>query len=69
MHNAQVGICRSAAEYAVYAPHGFDDIAAMITRPNITANFDPDRYRDKALRWKELWPGLTILPAATEDVP
>ncbi|HEY2067969.1 MAG TPA: nucleotidyltransferase family protein [Rhizomicrobium sp.] len=69
MHNAQVGIRRNAAGYEVYAPRGFGDIDAMIIRPNITANFHPDRYREKALRWKEHWPGITILPAPTEDLP
>lgn len=66
MHNAQVGI---AASGEIYAPRGFGDIDAMIVRPNVTANYHPDRYREKALRWKELWPEITILPAATEDVP
>ncbi|HUB85007.1 MAG TPA: nucleotidyltransferase family protein [Rhizomicrobium sp.] len=58
---AQVGV--NADGVTVYAPHGFDDIAAMIVRPNRTTNFHPDRYREKALRWQELWPELTILPA------
>ncbi|HEY1632007.1 MAG TPA: nucleotidyltransferase family protein [Rhizomicrobium sp.] len=66
MHNAQVGI---AASGEIYAPRGFGDIAAMIVRPNVTANYHPDRYWEKASRWKALWPELTILPAATEDVP
>jgi hypothetical protein len=63
MHNAQVGIRASEAETEVYAPHGFDDISRLIVRPNRTANFLPDRYMEKALRWKEHWPELTILPA------
>jgi hypothetical protein len=58
---AQVGVNADGA--TVYAPHGFDDIAAMIVRPNRTANFHPDRYREKALRWQDSWPELTILPA------
>ena len=60
MHNAQVGI-RPDGE--IYAPRRFDDIEAMIIRPNYTANFHPDPYMEKALRWKERWPELTILPA------
>jgi hypothetical protein len=66
MHNAQVGV-RPDGE--IYAPRRFDDIAAMIIRPNYTANFHPDRYMEKALRWNGRWPELTILPAQTEDVP
>jgi hypothetical protein len=63
MHNAQVGIRANADGAEVYAPHGFDDIFNMIVRPNRTPNFHPDRYMEKALRWKENWPGITILPA------
>jgi len=67
MHNAQVGIHANATHETsateVYAPRGFDDISHMIVRPNRTANFLPDNYREKALRWKEHWPELTILPA------
>jgi hypothetical protein len=63
MHNAQVGIRASADGFEIYAPYGLDDVWNMIVRPNRTANFHPDRYREKALRWQELWPELTILPA------
>jgi len=63
MHNAQVGIRASDGETEVYAPRGFDDIFHLIVRPNRTANFLPDKYMEKALRWKEHWPELTILPA------
>ena len=63
MHNAQVGIRANGDETEVYAPRGFDDIFNLTVRPNRTANFLPDKYREKALRWKETWPELTILPA------
>lgn len=59
---AQVGMRRNGDGFEVYAPKGFDDIAQMIVRPNNCPNFHPDRYREKAIRWKELWPELTILP-------
>lgn len=62
-HNAQVGICASESRTEVYAPQGFDDIFNLTVRPNRTANFLPDKYMEKALRWKEHWPELTILPA------
>jgi hypothetical protein len=63
MHNAQVGIRANADGTEIYAPHGLDDVFKMIVRPNRTANFLPDKYMEKALRWKELWPEITILPA------
>jgi hypothetical protein len=63
MNCAQVGIARSGLSYAVYAPHGLDDIERMIVRPNRTANFRADLYLAKAERWKSQWPELTILPA------
>ncbi len=55
---AQVGISMAGK---VYAPRGFDDINAMIVRPNHTANFNVDRFLEKGLRWKEQWPELTIV--------
>ena len=61
--NTQVGIRRTEAGYDVYAPHGFDDIAGMIVRPNPGANFSAANYAQKAARWKSLWPEITVLPA------
>jgi len=60
--NAMVGIRREAGTHAVYAPRGFADILSMTVRPNRTLNFHPDRYREKAERWRAHWPELTILP-------
>ena len=37
--NTQVGIRRIQGGHEVYAPHGFDDIAEMIVRPNRAPNF------------------------------
>jgi hypothetical protein len=62
MCNAQVGLRPNGGGYAAYAPHGFDDVFKMVVRPNRTANFHSGRYMDKALRWKALWPELTVLP-------
>lgn len=61
MHNAMVGLRPRGNGYEVYAPRGFADIAAMIVRPNRTANFQATRYLEKAERWKQHWPALTIL--------
>jgi hypothetical protein len=63
MRNAMVGIRPNGQGFETYAPHGFGDIAAMIVRPNKTANFQAARYLEKAERWKALWPRLTVLPA------
>jgi len=64
--NTQVGIRRGAHGYEVYAPNGLDDIADMIVRPNPGANFSAANYAAKAMRWKALWPELTVLPAEME---
>jgi uncharacterized protein len=64
--NTQVGIRHTQAGYDVYAPHGFDDIANMIVRPNPGANFSAANYLAKAERWKKLWPELTVLGADAE---
>jgi hypothetical protein len=62
----QVGIRRSRDGHDVYAPHGFDDIAGMIVRPNPSPNFSAANYQAKARRWKRLWPELTVLAADAE---
>jgi hypothetical protein len=62
---AQVGIRPQTSGLEVYAPHGFDDIAAMILRPNtVMQNFRADLYEMKARRWKACWPELTVIPPA-----
>ncbi len=61
--NAQVGIRPRGAGFEIYAPHGFEDIATMTVRPNPTANFQVERYAEKARRWKLLWPRLVDEPA------
>jgi uncharacterized protein len=63
MHNAQVGIRPRERGFEIYAPHGLDDVAQMIVRPNRAENFQAERYLEKAERWKTLWPEITIIPA------
>lgn len=63
MEAAMVGIQPIGIGYQVYAPKGFADIANMTIRPNRAPNFHPARYREKAERWREIWPEITILPA------
>lgn len=67
--NTQVGIRRTARGHDVYAPHGFDDIAGLIVRPNPGPNFSSANYVAKAARWKALWPELTVLPAEPTAPP
>ena len=65
--NTQIGIRRMRGGYEVYAPHGYDDVAGMIVRPNPGANFSAANYAAKAKRWKVLWPEITVLPADAES--
>jgi hypothetical protein len=61
--NTQVGVRRTDNGYDVYAPHGFDDVAGLIARPNPGLNFSAASYAVKAERWKTLWPELTVIAA------
>jgi len=61
--NTQIGIRRAGGAYEVYAPNGYDDVAALIVRPNPGPNFSAANYAAKAQRWKALWPEITVLPA------
>ncbi len=60
---AMVGMRPDGADFDVYAPKGFADIASRTIRPNKMPNFNPDRYAEKAARWRDVWPEITILPA------
>ncbi|KJC33640.1 hypothetical protein UP09_34810 [Bradyrhizobium sp. LTSP885] len=61
--NTRIGIRRTADGYDVYAPNGFNDVANLIVRPNLTANFSAANYATKAARWKVLWPEITVAAA------
>lgn len=64
--NTQIGIRRARDGYGgfeVYAPHGFDDVAGLVARPNPGPNFSPVNYAAKTARWKALWPELTVIAA------
>jgi hypothetical protein len=61
--NTQIGIRGAHDGYQVYAPHGYDDVAGLIVRPNPGPNFSAANYAAKAKRWKALWPEITVLPA------
>jgi uncharacterized protein len=61
--NTQIGVRRAGDDYDIYAPHGFDDVARLIVRPNRALNFSVANYAAKAARWKALWPELTVIAA------
>ncbi|SFJ91257.1 nucleotidyltransferase family protein [Bradyrhizobium sp. Gha] len=61
--NTQVGVRRTDDGFDVYAPHGFNDVAGLIVRPNAGPNFSAANYALKAGRWKALWPELTVIAA------
>lgn len=61
--NTQLGIRPAGGDFDVYAPHGFDDVARLIVRPNRSPNFSAANYEAKAARWKALWPELTVIAA------
>jgi hypothetical protein len=63
--NTQIGIRLTRDGYEVYAPDGFDDVAALIVRPNPGPNFSAANYVAKAERWKKMWPEIAVLPSDT----
>ena len=55
------GLTVQTGRPGVYAPFGYDDLFAMVVRPN--PRLAPrDVYETKAARWLEHWPELTVLP-------
>ena len=66
---AQVGIRRVDTSDELYAPHGLDETAAMIVRPNHCGNFRALTYEAKAGSWKARWPELTVVPADGQLAP
>lgn len=65
-----VGVTRSpGGAYDLYAPAGLEDLTSMIARPNVTANFAPEKYDAKVARWKQMWPELTVIPATAPGEP
>jgi uncharacterized protein len=47
--------------WRVYAPHGLADVFNLVARPNPV--LAPRHvYEAKTARWRQQWPGLTVLP-------
>lgn len=69
MHCAQVGLRPLADEFELYTPRGFDDIYSMIIRPSQVANFQALRFQEKAARWRQAWPEVTVMaPMMPADI-
>ena len=51
-----------AGRTAVHAPHGYDDLFALVVRPNPGSPAPRHLYETKAARWQAQWPELTVLP-------
>jgi hypothetical protein len=66
--STQIGIRRTQGGFDVDAPNGFDDVAAMIVRPNSGPNFSAANYAAKARRWKSLWPEIAVVKAEAESL-
>ncbi len=55
------GLRKTVGGYDVYAPFGFDDVFAMVVRPNYVHDL-PLQYQEKADRWQQTWPRITVMP-------
>ena len=63
-----VGVTVQDGRPRVYAPFGYDDLFAMVVRPN--PRLAPRHvYETKAARWLQQWPELTVLPWEHSEVP
>jgi uncharacterized protein len=59
---ASLGVCQQPdGRWRTYAPYGLSDMFNLIARPNPV--LAPRHvYRAKTTRWRQQWPGLTVLP-------
>ena len=50
-----------SGRWRIYAPYGLADMFNLVVRPNPV--LAPRQvYQAKAARWRQQWPGLTVLP-------
>ena len=56
---SSLGLRKTPDGYDVYAPFGFDDVFGMFVRPNYQYDL-PERYEQKAARWRQTWPGVAV---------
>jgi hypothetical protein len=52
---------QSSGRWRIYAPYGLADVFNLVVRPN-PALAPRHVYQAKAARWRQQWPGLTVLP-------
>jgi hypothetical protein len=56
----------ASGQTSVYAPHGYDDLFALIVRPNPARTIGSDAlrrvYETKTRRWSQTWRRLTTVP-------
>ena len=52
---------RPDGSWAIYAPYGLSDMLDMVVRPNPVLA-PASVYEAKTARWREQWPGVTVLP-------
>lgn len=55
-----VGVRTDGDSFDVCAPYGLSDLFGLIVRPNTTL-VSREVYEEKAERWRQLWPLLTVL--------
>lgn len=58
---SSIGVKKKEAGYEVYAPFGLEDLVEMVVRPNKTL-ITKEIYESKAVKWKNKWPKLTVIP-------
>jgi hypothetical protein len=52
---------REGGRWRTCAPAGFEDIEAMVLRPNRVPNFTMAAFEAKAARWMKTWPELRVV--------
>lgn len=64
---SSVGVRYERDRFVVYAPFGLTDLFAMVVKPNY-GKVDQRVYEDKAARWLEAWPKITVWPWLSEPL-
>ena len=59
----------AAGRPRVHAPHGYQDLFALVVRPNLASPAPRHLYESKARRWQREWPELTVLPWESVGAP
>lgn len=54
-----IGVRLEKGKFKVYCPYGLNDIFSMTVR-SVKKEFTKEQYEERAKRWKDKWPLLTI---------